>query len=121
MPALLEPRHIDRRDPRLVEQAREHAAVHLDGGAVDHVGLAGAEEDHRHADLLRFARPADRHVAEVLLFALLVPEHEVAKVVRHRRTEREGVHADLRPPLLGQGLGEMIHPRLRGAVGDEGR
>src|SRR5215510_15119317 len=42
----------DRREPRLVEHAGQHAAVHLDGGAVDDVGRARAQEDHRGADLL---------------------------------------------------------------------
>ena len=39
-PRALEQR-ADRLDPGLVEHSRQHAAVHLDGGAVDHVDLPG--------------------------------------------------------------------------------
>jgi len=48
----------DRREARLVEDAREHSPVHGEGRPVDHVGLARAQEDDGTPDLLRLAGAA---------------------------------------------------------------
>src|SRR5215207_3132449 len=87
----------DRLQPRLVQHAGEHAPVDLDGGAVDEVGRAAAEEHAGPADLDGFTRAAQRNVAKVVLASrVLLGQHKRPEVVGHRRTERKRVDPGMR-------------------------
>ena len=89
--------------PRRVEHAGEHAAVGLDGGPVDVVGLPGAEEHAGRAHLVRGAGPAEGDVPEVLAaLGVVGREDERLEVVGHRRPEGQAVDANPRSPPLGE-------------------